>query len=437
MLVVPVVDRAVGRGGFRQGGAVVAREGQGCRATEAERGDIGVRGQCDRSIPVVERFSKLPQPPEEPGAGRQRPGEHAADPRIPGGSRPCPIEAIEGTSEESSRLVSLTSPAQRVRQVGIQGGRVGEVHDEVRIVALLRFGERHRLPQARLAVTIATDFRIHPDVEADHGREVGAAIGHFGVGCDQGAEDRFGAVQVRQGTIGFADVPGDLRVAEQLGGESLRCGMILGVGPEDLLGLAHRASSQVQGRRGRPALELHVGEQTEAVDQVHPVNHVRSDVQQALEVGSPLLELGPRDREITGPELELTEDRMVGAHAFEIIRGVGAFLDLLVLDRQGLANPGDRFIQGTAVQMGRPQVAVTRPEVAQEQLPARIVGRCGRDQPLAQGGRFGERLHARFRLARRAEQDGKVVERCGVLVQDIEIIGVFADEGRADRGGRR
>ena len=34
------------------------------------------------------------------------------------------------------------------------------------------------------------------------------------------AEDRFRAVQIREGTIGFADVPGYFRVAEQLIGES-------------------------------------------------------------------------------------------------------------------------------------------------------------------------------------------------------------------------
>ena len=140
------------------------------------------------------------------------------------------------------------------------GGRVGEVHDKVRIVAQGRFGEGHGLAQSGLGVVIATDLRIHPDVDADCGCEVGAVIGQFRVGRDQLAEDRLRAIQIREGTIGFADVPGYFRVAEQLTGESLRCGMILGVDPEDLLGLAHRASSQIQGQRGRRALDLHVGE---------------------------------------------------------------------------------------------------------------------------------------------------------------------------------
>ena len=130
-----------------------------------------------------------------------------------------------------------------------------------------RFGESHGVAQTGLVVAIATDLRIHPDVDADCGGEVGAVIGQFGVGCDQAAENRFRAIQVREGMIGFADVPGDFRIAEQQIGESLRCGMILRVDPEDLLGLTHSASSEIQGRRGRPALDLDVGEQTEAIYQ--------------------------------------------------------------------------------------------------------------------------------------------------------------------------
>ena len=60
-----IVDRSIGCRDVGQSGPVVARTRKAGRATETEREDIGVRGDCHRSIPVVERFSKLSEPPQE------------------------------------------------------------------------------------------------------------------------------------------------------------------------------------------------------------------------------------------------------------------------------------------------------------------------------------------------------------------------------------
>jgi hypothetical protein len=66
----------------------------------------------------------------------------------------------------------------------------------------------------------------------------------FRVGCEKLAQDRLRAIQIREGMLRFADVPGYLRLAKELRRQSVRCGMIPGVDPENLLGLAHRLSSQ-------------------------------------------------------------------------------------------------------------------------------------------------------------------------------------------------
>ena len=190
----------------------------------------------------------------------------------------------------------------------------------IRIVTQSRFRDGRGLTEPSFRALVATELRIHPDVDTHRGCQVEAVAGQVRVGLDQLAEDRLRAMEIREGTIAFAEVPGYLRVAEQMTGESARRGMILGVDLENLLGFALRTSSQIQSQHGRGAFELHIGEQAQALCQVRLENHVAgSDALQTLEVGSRLFELGSRGRELTGSELKVAENDMVRAHAFEII----------------------------------------------------------------------------------------------------------------------
>ena len=130
----------------------------------------------------------------------------------------------------------------------------------------------------------------------------------------------------------------------------------------------------------------------------------------------------------------MTEHHVVRADAFEIIHGIGAFLDLLVLDRQGLPSPGDGLIQGTVVEMS------PCPDCRNTTRGCSGTAR-GSDRrpawprPAARAKRSIRRACACVlcRFARLAEQDRKVVERRSVLVHDFEIIGEFVERLRADR----
>ena len=77
----------------------------------------------------------------------------------------------------------------------------------------------HGVEQGRL---VATHLRIDPGVGSDCGGEARSIPGQFRVGPDQLSEHRLRAVQTREGAIGFAAIPGNLREAEQLTGESVR-----------------------------------------------------------------------------------------------------------------------------------------------------------------------------------------------------------------------
>ena len=351
--VEPVVDGAVGSGDFRERGVIVARTGDRDRAAETKSDEIGVCGQCQRLSHSGSDSRSCPSRARSSARRGPRLRQHTANPRISRGSRLCAVELFEGTTGERQCQVRLTSPADHGRQIGIHGDRVGRVRHQIRVVAHRGFGKGQRLSQMGLVVVVATELPIEPNVDSDCVCEVKAVTGQFGVRRDQLAEDRIGAVEVRKRTTGFAARPGELGVTDQLAGECLRCGIILGVLAEDFLGLAGGASRDLAGELRRTAGDLDVGEGTEAVNQVASEHRVtRPDVQQPFEVSSCLLELRAGGRRMAHPELEVAENRMIGADSFEIIHRVGPILDLLVLDRQSLARPGDSLVEGTVVQTG-------------------------------------------------------------------------------------